>query len=156
MLEREKNEKERKERNERMNRHIEIDLEIHKLIEQERTDFAEPDYVILRRLLGLKDLPASYAERPTSGWTGKGIHLPNGTKLKMQYKGQVIGGEISDGKWKVRGKDFLSPTGAAKHAASLADPSYDWHAMNGWHYWQVQLPGETQFQTLSERTSDRT
>lgn len=134
-------------------RHIEIDLEIHKLIEQERVDFSETENAILRRLLRLKVLSDERGENSIhDGWSAKDVYLPNGTKLKMQYKGRVIEGEIADGRWKVAGVFYTSPTGAAKKAALIADPSYDGYAMNGWHYWQVLKPGMAEFRTLSSLT----
>ena len=86
---------------------IDIDFDIHRLIELERNGFDEPENAALRRLLKLPD--AQIAPRqtpsnrpvPTEGqmllgrpWSGKGVTLPHGTELRMEYRGQLVRGFI--------------------------------------------------------------
>src|SRR5260370_41587744 len=102
-------------------RTIEIDFDIHKLIEGERKSFAEAPNDALRRLLPLPArLPAKSPKKTDNqwrSWSGEGVTLPHGTMLKMRYSGRQHEGEIVDGKWIIDGKTFDSPSGAASGAA---------------------------------------
>lgn len=127
-------------------RTIEIDIDIHRRIENERKSFNETPNDVLRRLLsiGKKETP------PTSGggrpWSGKGVTLPHGTELRMEYNGKVHAGRIDDGRWSVEGKFFSSPSAAAGGVArtkSGGSPSLD-----GWGYWYVKLPGSDQWKHI--------
>ena len=67
-------------------RQIEIDFDVHQLIELEKRGFYESENDALRRLLGLDSSSDSkaqtHARTTAGGWDAKGVHLPNGTKLK--------------------------------------------------------------------------
>src|SRR6056297_1141590 len=89
-------------------RTIEIDFDVHRAIELERRDFDESPNEVLRRLLDLapsapsasveKGRPSSPgSERSGRPWSGKGVELPHGTELRMEYNGQVFLGRIEDG-----------------------------------------------------------
>lgn len=73
-------------------------------------------------------------------WSGKGVVLPHGTEVRMEYNGASHGGRIEAGGWVVEGKRFSSPSaaagGVAKTRAGTA-PSLD-----GWIYWYVKRPGD--------------
>lgn len=61
---------------------IEIDWDIHKLIEAERRSFEEPPYIALRRLLKLPALKLSSASElrdigTGSPWTDEGVTVPH-------------------------------------------------------------------------------
>lgn len=129
-------------------RTIEIDVEVHKRIEMERASFAESPNAVLRRLLGI--------DRPGTGrlkediaplpWAGKGVELPHGTELTMEYNGRIHAGRIEDGAWVVEGGRFRSPSAAAKAVARTrggAQPTLD-----GWRYWRVRRPGDTGWRRL--------
>lgn len=95
-------------------RTIEIDFDIHKKIEMERQGFTESANEVLRRLLKI----GGQSSRPfivSNGrsWSGKGVSLPHGTKLRMKYNGCEYSGLIEDGEWLVDGKRFSSPSAAA-------------------------------------------
>ncbi len=128
---------------------IEIDFEIHRMIESERKGFDEPPYLALRRLLGLAAVnhtPAATDTRPNSSngtpWVEGKVALPHGTQVRMEYdRGrQVYEGEISNGKWVVDGRTFDSPSGAASALAvtKRGKPT----SLNGWLYWKVCRPGQ--------------
>ena len=77
---------------------IEIDFEVYKLIEAERRSFGEPRNDALRRLLGLaapkEDLaPATNIPSGARSWSGEGVTLQHGTKLRMRYNGRTHEGE---------------------------------------------------------------
>jgi hypothetical protein len=127
-------------------RSIEIDIDVHKRIEAERKGFAESPNDVLRRLLGLgrgehkvSKMIASAAEHGRS-WTGKGVTLPSGTKVRMVYNGQQLSGVIADGKWVVDGREFSSPSAAA--SKSVRTKSGKEGSLDGWKYWEAKRPGD--------------
>lgn len=132
-------------------RTIEIDFDIHKLIENARTSFAETPNAVLRRLLGLGaqlEAPAAFAGASQSGaWTGKGVTLPAGTELRMEYRGREHRGVIDNAAWIIDGQRFKSPSAAAGGVAVTKGggrPSLD-----GWKYWQVRRPGDDRWISLA-------
>ncbi len=132
-------------------RSIEIDFDIHKLIEMERNSFGETPNMVLRRLLKLEALNESPSETERDSnrgaWVWKGVRLPSGTELSMEYRGRQYRGEIQDAAWCVEGKKFKSPSAAAGGVARTKDggtPSLD-----GWKYWWVRRPGESEWIALS-------
>ena len=61
-------------------RTIEIDFDVHKKIEAERTSFSESPNDVLRRLLRLGNAAATEAAKGRGrSWSGKGVTLPDGT-----------------------------------------------------------------------------
>ncbi len=126
-------------------RTIEIDFDVHKLIETERQNFSETPNDVLRRLLGLSPQPipkkeAQKSERDPGAWTGKGVLLPTGTELRMEYRGREYHGIIRNASWLVEGQAFKSPSAAAGGVTTTkagGRPSLD-----GWKYWQVRRPGD--------------
>jgi len=132
-------------------RTIEVDFDIHKLIETERKSFAEPPNAVLRRLLKLQpqdELPVAINGAPDrDAWTGKGVKLPAGTELRMEYRGKEHRGVIQNSAWAVGGKNYKSPSAAAGGVATTKSgkrPSLD-----GWKYWQVRRPGDAGWVALS-------
>lgn len=135
-------------------RTIEIDFDIHKLIEAERKSFSEPPNTALRRLLKLgppKDRESEVSSPRVNGangaWTGKGVMLPAGTELRMEYRGRQHRGVIQDSAWQIEGKRFKSPSAAAGGVAETKSgkrPSLD-----GWKYWMVRRPGDPGWTALS-------
>lgn len=132
-------------------RRIEIDFEIHKLIEGERKSFSETPNQVLRRLLKLADAAPSLGQVVESGqghpWSGDGVVLPNGTKVRMRYNKQVHEGSIVNGMWVIGGKTFDSPSGAAS-AVGLTKRGQRTR-LDGWNYWEAQFPGEVNWQRIS-------
>ncbi len=120
-------------------RTIEIDFDVHKRIELERAGFDESANDVLRRLLGIS-LPTDVAAGEPLGraWSAKGVTLPHGTELRMEYNGRVHTGEIRDGQWLVEGQTFNSPSGAAGGVATTKNGKRA--NLDGWEYWQVKPP----------------
>lgn len=124
-------------------RSIEIDFDIHRLIEGERKGFDEPPYLALRRLLGLPPPTSvepvqSSQENAGSPWTDGRLSLDHGTLIRMEYdRGrQVYEGKILDGNWVVAGRTFDSPSGAASELAVTKRGEST--KLNGWLYWKVK------------------
>ena len=125
-----------------MMRQIEIDFDIHRLIQLERRGFDEPEYVALRRLLKLGPaVEEPKADRAMRPWSKGGVVLPHGTELRMEYNGILHLGRIADGAWEVEGHREKSPSGAANAVARGRDGQEV--NINGKSYWQVRRPGDT-------------
>ena len=132
---------------------IEIDWDVHKLIETERGSFDEPPYVALRRLLGLPPLTAAAAAKSGERgvpWTDSGVSVPHGSLARMEYGrgSQVYEGQFLDGKLVVDGKSFDSLSAAADALAVTKDGRKT--SLNGWNYWKVKAPGASDWQLLSD------
>lgn len=141
-------------------RSIEIDFDIHKLIETERQNFEESPNDVLRRLL---NLPASKLEKSVTiskhtdqlNWRDKDTVLPHGTEIQMTYNGRTWHGKIIGGKWIIGNQQFESPSGAASGIALTKEGKTT--RLDGWKYWDVKLPGEVSWKRLeSLRTSNMT
>jgi hypothetical protein len=135
-------------------RTIEVDFDVHKLIENERRSFDDSPNAALRRLLKLGPAPSVALEKEPNAkplgraWTDSGAVLPHGTPVRMPYgrNSQLFEGEIIDGRWVVAGRTFDSPSGAASELAITRRGRKT--KLNGWVYWEVKLPGETEWVRL--------
>ena len=118
---------------------VEIDFEIHQMIELEKRGFDESDNDALRRLLRLPE-PQPTSENSRS-WSSHGVTLPHGTELRMNYGDQEHTGIVDNGKWLVGGERCNSPSRAASLVARTSDgrPAI----LNGWKYWHVKRPSDT-------------
>jgi hypothetical protein len=131
-------------------RSIEIDFDVHKLIEQERVSFSDTPNETLRRLLGIetlvsdkpKNTPAQHIVETKSmsfkSWQDAGVVLPHGTELRMEYRGKSYFGEIDNGLWVVEGTKFDSPSPAAMAVARTKEGKVP--SVNGWKYWEARMP----------------
>lgn len=131
-------------------RSIEIDFEVHKRIELERQSFAETPNAVLRRLLGIDEGAAVKPEVRKDGrpWAGKGVSLPHGTEVRMEYNGRVHTGTIDNGTWVVEGEEYKSPSAAAGGAARTRAGKRT--QLDGWIYWQAKRPGDAQWIGISQ------
>lgn len=139
-------------------RTIDIDFEIHQLIESKRTSFSDTPNEVLRRELGLGTspiVPPPSTPQASSGrsWTGRGVTLPHGTELRMEYNGRQYSGVIENGEWLVEGKCFNSPSGAACGVASTKDGNST--PLNGWNYWYCKRPGDTDWTSIKQLRAQR-
>lgn len=127
---------------------IEIDFDIHQAIELERKNFEETPNEVLRRLL---KLPTGNAQKPVfsggKSWSSKGVTLPHGTKLRMEYNGVEYEAEIVDGAWSCGGSFHAGPSPAAASVAKTKDGSTT--SLNGWIYWSAKVPGATKWTPIS-------
>lgn len=140
---------------------IDIDWDIHRLIEAERKGFEEPPYLALRRLLGLPSVdpaarpagaPASTAAPVPLGegksWREDGVEVPHGAHARMRYLrgSQVYEGQFLDGQLVVDGHRFETLSAAA--IALAVTRKGEKTSLNGWNYWEVKMPGATQWTSL--------
>lgn len=129
-------------------RTIQIDFDIHKAIEGERSGFGESENEVLRRLLKLGSSVAALSSRPSGrAWSGKTVTLPHGTELRMEYRGIEHHGRIDDGAWACGGGRHGGPSPAA--AAVATTRSGKRPSLNGWIYWAAKLPGASVWQPIS-------
>lgn len=130
---------------------IEIDFDVYKLIEGERRSFDEPRIAALRRLLKLPPKADSgVADRRHSAglaWSGVGVTLAHGTRVRMRYNGREHAGDIVNGKWIIEGKTFESPSGAASGVGITKGGKKT--RLDGWIYWEIRAPGETAWTPIS-------
>lgn len=133
---------------------IEIDFDIHKLIEAERRSFTEKPLLALRRLLNLPELddenePANATMMGTGrDWSEDEVVLPHGTKARMEYGrgSQRYEGQFVDGYLLVNGLRFTSLSAAASAFAKTKNGSTP--SLNGWNYWEVQKPGSDRWDLM--------
>ena len=129
---------------------IDIDFDVHKAIEIERKTFDESPNEALRRLLGLQpNIKKSTQEIVAQGksWSSKGVTLPHGTKLRMEYNGTEHEATILDGKWHCGGGSHAGPSPAAAGVATTRDGTKP--SLNGWIYWVAKLPGSNRWIPIS-------
>ena len=147
-------------------RMIEIDFQVHQLIELERKGFEDTPNAVLRRKYGLADLGptgarpgVSNADRPAKElvpidanrpWAGKGkstgLMLPHGTQLRIDYNGQCILGRVDNGSLVFEGQRFNSPSGAA--VALCSTRSGRKTALNGKTLISACPPGKSRWASL--------
>jgi hypothetical protein len=138
-------------------RPIDIDIEVHRHIEQHRTSFGQTPNDILRELFGLNagttGIPSRAGEGehppPVSGdWSWKGVTLPAGTDLRMTYNGRTHTGAVSGGAWQIAGTTYTSPSSAADALARSRDGKRV--SLNGWILWEVKKPGARSWVRLDQ------
>jgi hypothetical protein len=134
---------------------MDVSFDIHKRVEMERRSFDEPPHVALRRLLGLPEVQPS-AENENAPvadgkpWRDGHVEVPHGSDARMSYgRGkQEFAGKFLDGKLVVEGRSFNTLSEAA---SSLAVTKYGDHpSLNGWNYWEVRFPGETEWRSMTK------
>jgi hypothetical protein len=133
---------------------LEIDWDIHKLIEAERRGFDEPPYVALRRLLKLPPPAPITTAKETIGagipWSEEGVMVPHGSAARMEYLrgSQVYEGQFLNGRLVVNGQSFDTLSAAASALAVTKDGSKT--NLNGWQYWKAKFPGEKNWKSLDD------
>jgi hypothetical protein len=137
-------------------RSIDIDIDVHRHIEANRTSFRQTPNDILRALFGLTVTAASGKRKspgkaatavPAAGdWSWKGVALPAGTELRMTYNGRTHTGVIAGGAWEISGANYSSPSSAATALARSRDGAPV--TLNGWTLWEVKKPASDKWVLL--------
>ena len=129
---------------------IEIDFDIHRLIEAERRGFDEPPYVALRRLLSLPETKRAVAPEGGVAWVEDGVTVPHGSEARMRYQRgrQEFLGRFSNGSLVVEGQRFDTLSAAASALARTKSGVAT--KLNGWNYWEARFPGEKSWRSLEE------
>lgn len=118
-------------------RTIEVDFDVFKAITLRRASEEVTENDVLRQLLGLQNRrePTAPAARPEAGdWITKGVRFASGTAFRARYKGQTWLARVEGGALVMNGKAYDSPSAAA--VAVTNNP------VNGWTFWECQLPGK--------------
>jgi hypothetical protein len=144
-------------------RQIEIDFDIHQMIELERRSFDEKPYIALRRLLNLPEKsPAASPTAVTNTATNTasqdegmpffadGVSIPHGSIARMKYQRgtQVYEGRFLNGKLIVNGKSYSALSPAASDLGITKDGKKT--SLDGWNYWEVKFPGENRWKRLRD------
>lgn len=140
---------------------IEIDFDIHKMIESERRSFEEPPYIALRRLLKLPVLEENTDCVGTTIGDGvpfieDGVVIPHGALARMEYQRgkQIYEGRFMNGNLIVNGQSFSALSAAASALAVTKKGGKT--SLNGWLYWQVKFPTETKWHALDQMRAEVT
>ena len=125
---------------------IEIDFDVYKQLTNRRhsENFSYND--VLRELLGLPPKKTEDTAAASIVWTWKRVELPDGTELRADYKGRVYYAKIENGKWMQDGVAQSSPSAAA-HAITQS-------GVNGWWFWSVKRPDDSEWQPLNNLRPD--
>ncbi|WP_375426955.1 DUF2924 domain-containing protein [uncultured Sphingomonas sp.] len=125
---------------------IEVDFEAWKLLTVRRDGEHHSYNDVVRELLGLCPVDAASASSTSSqvttgGRTLGGRFLPNGSRLKARYKGQMHYAEIRDNQLiDVEGKRFGSASAAAGAITGTN--------VNGLTFWEVRRPSDGEWRKL--------
>ncbi|MEA3002305.1 MAG: hypothetical protein QOH81_1093 [Sphingomonadales bacterium] len=126
---------------------IDVDFEVYKKLTVMRPDEATTYNDVLRRMLGLdepkSDAPARAARPAPGGCEFKGVSLPNGTELRVTYKGRTYTAQIKDGSW--IGEDGIRRNSPSDAACAITKSN-----VNGWRFWKVRRPGDGDFRVLED------
>ncbi len=126
-----------------MFKQIEIDFEVFKELTFKRKSAEMTENDVIRELLGLPMAATNgKADIPKAPWAWKGVILPHGTEMRMNYNGREYRAEISEAAIKFDGQTFISPTAAAVAVTN--------NQVNGWNYWDCKLPGSTKWEPIKK------
>ena len=143
---------------------IEVDFDVFKALTALRQSEADSYNDVLRRvlLIASTDLDAAGLENPDSpNWRGAKPHrvlleeigqaggnvyfgnicFPKGTRFKAIYKGQSYSAEVRGGKWV--GADGIVRRSPSDAACAISNTN-----VNGWRFWHVLRPGDTDWVRL--------
>jgi hypothetical protein len=124
---------------------IEVDFDVWKALtnlrESEDTTFSD----VLRHVLKLTTAAAvptaSFPAESLTGASFKGVFLPDGTILRVTYKGRMYTAEIKNGRW-------LDHEGNMRSSPSEAARAISNTQVNGWRFWEVKRPKDARWRRL--------
>ena len=127
-------------------RTIEVDFEVHQLIEANRRGFDDPANAVLRRLLRIdgKDInhsptettPETASKYPDGSWTKRGVHLDSGAELKVSYAEVEAYGRVDGGRLMFDGKGYDAPSPAVMEVVAVRRGKSV--SINGWKHLYVR------------------
>ena len=124
---------------------IEIDFDVWKALtnlrDSEDTTFSD----VLRKVFKLDATTHATKAIPRAeiltGASFKGILLPDGTLLRVTYKGRMYTAEIKNGRWVDHEGNIRSSPSEAARAISNTQ-------VNGWRFWEVKRPNDGRWRRL--------
>jgi len=123
---------------------VEIDFDVYKELTARRASETTTYNDVIRELLGMdaEPEPGNADEASSGGLEMKGVFLPNGTQLRVTYKGRTYSAEIKDGAW--IGSDGKQRRTPSEAACAITDTN-----VNGWRFWKVKRPSDTSWKVLN-------
>ncbi|MEP2612455.1 hypothetical protein [Marinobacter alexandrii] len=123
---------------------VEIDFDVYKELTARRATEATTYNDVIRDLLGIgrESETAKEKKAAIAGLELKGVFLPNGTQLRVTYKGETYTAEIRDGAW-------IGSDGVRRNTPSDAACAITQTNVNGWRFWKVKRPSDTRWQVLN-------
>ena len=123
---------------------IEVDFEVYKQLTVRRATEQVTYNDVIRGLLGIKAkavvAPSQINGVSAADWITKGVRFPSGTQFRSAYKGIVHTARVDGGALVFNGRRYESPSAAAM---SVTDS-----AVNGWVFWECQLPGQSNWRLI--------
>jgi len=125
---------------------IEIDFDVWKELTLRRSSENVTYNDVLREMLGLeatfgRQLEVALSGKKPNGFIFRGLFLPEGTKLRAQYKGGLYLAEIRNGRW-------LDESGAEHTSPSAAATSVTGNNVNGWRFWEARRPQDSEWRKI--------
>jgi hypothetical protein len=124
---------------------ISVDFDVFKALTNLRATEEETENAVLRKLLKLPPVAAAGQQvvAPAEGpaLVTKGVTFPPGTKLRATFKGAEYTAQVEKGAIWVSGTRHTSPSSAAYQITKSG--------VNGWTFWECQLPGATQWKSIN-------
>src|SRR5208282_3677591 len=118
---------------------IKIDLDVYKKLVSEMLEGDRDQNDTLHRLLKVPFSNGSGPSVTATAWSDQGVSLPEGTPLRFKHLGREHRGEIRGGAFIVEGARYYSPSAAAEAVARTRTGGPT--SLDGWKYWQAELPG---------------
>ena len=125
---------------------IEIDFDVFKKLTSLRENETDSYNDVLRRVLKFPPRADPNQVVPVY-WDCRGGTILIGAKLRARYKGATHHATVTHHGIELEGKRYGSPSEAAGAVTGTN--------VNGWHFWECQLPGETNWRDLSEQRRRR-
>ncbi len=121
---------------------IDVDFEVYKALTNRRPTESVTYNDVLRDLLRLGGAkPPASPDGSASGCSFKGVFLPDGTQLRVVYKGTTYRAEIKNGRW-------LDQEGRPRSSPSDAATAITKTQVNGWRFWDVKRPNDPSWRKL--------
>lgn len=126
---------------------IQVDFEVFKELTARRSSEMETENDVIRKLLGLHSVSLeSVSLMPGKGrdlpWVCRGISFPQGTKFRATFRGDLYLGKVDHGSLVVNNERYTSFSAAA---VSITGTTVD-----GWKFWECQLPGTYRWKMVSK------
>jgi hypothetical protein len=119
---------------------IDVDFEVYKELTVRRPTESTSYNEVIRKLLGLNSQPTAVLNNGPQAWEYKGVHFPNGTDFRANYKGRTYLAKVEDGTLIYDGSPMNSPS-KASHAVTG-------NSVNGWKFWECRLPGQSKWRSI--------
>jgi hypothetical protein len=80
------------------------------------------------------------SSQTAGGLLASGVTIPNGLRLRLNYRGKLLPAQVREDRIWIADQPFLSPSAAAIAGAAIL--GFDHATLNGWWYWEYEIPNE--------------